>query len=617
VKLRTKVLAIIVVATVSLVAILYTTSESVMLSSFDALETQNTEQNLERATHALDGQIAELDGFIKAGAGLDEAYLLAQNPGSGLEYVFANLSQNAMGSVAIDFMLIVNKSGAILYAGGYDEEKGEFVPPPASLGEYLSADSILVDHPDAESSIAGILLLEEGPIIVSSHPISGGEDDAVIAGAEIGGRFLKDAEIQELSALTQLPLSMVLYQAPDAASDFELASAGLSQEEPVFINPLDKDSIAGYELITDIYGNPALVMRAVMPRDIYQQGQASSRYLLWTLIGVGTAFLLLTLVLMEKFVLSRLTRLSKSVAAVGESGNISARVPVTGHDELSRLGEDINGMLNALEMSIREIEKAEEETARKDQQLQMAGRLAAVGELAAGVAHELNNPLAAVQAFAQFLAEREGLDETMRSDVETIYRESQRASRITSNLLSFARKHNPDKSLISINEVIEKSLELHSYRMKVNNIEIVTDLDPDIPMTLADYHQMQQVYTNIIANAEQAMTKAHGKGKLLVTTELVGDIIRATFADDGPGVAKENLKRLFDPFFTTKEVGEGTGLGLSICYGIVQEHGGSIYARSGDGAGTTFVVDIPVVSKAATADGADSLHHLQSTPHPT
>ena len=614
-KLRTKVLAIIGVAIASLVAILYTTSQTVMLTSFDALEEQNTKQNVERAASALGNQILALDGVIQAGAVLDDTYKLAKNPTPDQEFIFQSLSQKALGSVALDFLLIVNTLGETVYSIGYDAEKQELVPAPSSLEEHLSADSSLVHHPDTESSVVGILLLEEGPIIVGSRPISGGEKEVPIAGAMVGGRFLRDTEIQELSTLTQLPLSLVQYQATDAPTDFVLASGSLSQEEPLFIKTLSEDSISGYALLSDIYGNPALVMRAVVHRDIYQQGQASSRYLVWALLGIGTAFFFLTLILMEKFILSRLTRLSKSVAAVGESGNISARVPVAGHDELSRLGEDINVMLGALERSIQEKEKAEEETAKVEQQLQLAGRLAAVGELAAGVAHELNNPLAAVQAFAQFLAAREGLDESVKSDVETIYRESQRASKITSNLLSFARKHNPEKSLISINDVIEKSLELHLYRMKVNDMEVAKDLDPELPMTMADYHQMQQVFVNIITNAEQAMTKAHGKGKLVITSQSVGELIQVTFADDGPGMTEVNLKRLFDPFFTTKEVGEGTGLGLSICYGIVQEHEGRIYAKSEVNKGATFVIEIPVVSEVSSVEETNSMHHLQSTPH--
>jgi len=266
-------------------------------------------------------------------------------------------------------------------------------------------------------------------------------------------------------------------------------------------------------------------------------------------------------------------------------------------------------------LDITELRRLEEEKQRMEEQLQITGRLAAVGELTAGVAHELNNPLAAVQAYAELLSDKDDLDETTKSDVETIYKEAQRASRITSNLLSFARRYKPEKGLISINDVFKKSLELHAYRMKVSNIEIVTDLDPDLPMLMADFHQMQQVFVNIITNAEQAMTEAHGRGSLHVRTQIAEETIQITFTDSGPGIPEDNLKRIFDPFFTTKDVGEGTGLGLSICYGIVQEHGGHLYARSRPGQGATFVVEIPVISEDhLIGEEVDSTHYLQSTP---
>ena len=250
--------------------------------------------------------------------------------------------------------------------------------------------------------------------------------------------------------------------------------------------------------------------------------------------------------------------------------------------------------------SLRDItgrKQAEANRQSLEQQLQLAGRLAAVGELAAGIAHELNNPLTAIQIHAQLLNARDDLDETAESDVRSIYGEAQRATRITSNLLSFARRHNPEKRPISLNDVLVSSLELHAYRMRVNNIDMLIDLESDLPETMADFYQMQQVFVNIIINAEQAMTEAHGRGKLSIKTRKAGEMIQVTFADDGPGISEENLKRIFDPFFTTKDVGKGTGLGLSICYGIVEEHGGCLYTRSKPGEGATFVVEIPIVSE--------------------
>ncbi|UCG83594.1 MAG: PAS domain S-box protein [Dehalococcoidia bacterium] len=233
---------------------------------------------------------------------------------------------------------------------------------------------------------------------------------------------------------------------------------------------------------------------------------------------------------------------------------------------------------------------------KMQQQLLLSGRLAAVGELAAGVAHELNNPLAAVQAFAQYLAEKKDLDESVRCDVTTIFKESQRASKITGNLLSFARRHKPEKTMISINQVIEKCLELNSYRLITGNIEVLQELCSELPETMADFHQMEQVFVNIINNAEQAMTEENGRGKLIIKTEAVAHNIKVTFIDDGPGISEEHLASIFDPFFTTKDVGEGTGLGLSISYGIIQEHNGHLYVESKPGQGSAFIVELPVVS---------------------
>jgi len=260
---------------------------------------------------------------------------------------------------------------------------------------------------------------------------------------------------------------------------------------------------------------------------------------------------------------------------------------------------NFQGRLAAL-VSIRNIteqKRAEEEKRRMEEQLRLAGRLAAVGELAAGVAHELNNPITAIKGFAQFLTARKDLDETIRKDLDTIYRESQRAAKITQNLLSFARKHDPEKHPISINDVIENILEMQEHLMKINNIELEVELAPDLPKTMADFHQMQQVFMNIVNNAEQAMVEAHAKGRLVVKTKKTGNIIQISFADNGPGISEENLKRIFDPFFTTKEVGKGTGLGLSICYGLVEAHGGRIYAKSKLGQGATFVVELPIISE--------------------
>ena len=230
---------------------------------------------------------------------------------------------------------------------------------------------------------------------------------------------------------------------------------------------------------------------------------------------------------------------------------------------------------------------------RIQEQLIATDRLASLGELASGIAHELNNPLTSVVGFSEMLLS-EDISNDMKQDLEVVNREARRCSEVVKNLLAFARGNPEVKEFVDINKVIQTVLELRAYEQRVNNIEVIKQFAQKLPEIMANSFQLQQVFLNIIINAEYFMTAAHGKGILTITTKQKGDIIRVSFADDGPGIEKKKLGHLFDPFFTTKEIGKGTGLGLSISYGIVAAHGGKIYAESELGKGATFVVELPI-----------------------
>jgi len=227
------------------------------------------------------------------------------------------------------------------------------------------------------------------------------------------------------------------------------------------------------------------------------------------------------------------------------------------------------------------------------ERLLQSEKMASVGQLVSGVAHELNNPLTGVTGFAQLLLNRD-LDEQTRHDVQTIYSEAERAAKIVQNLLSFARRRKAQKGLVNLNTLLERVLELRSYDLRVKNIDLELDLDPHLPLTMSDPDQIQQVLFNILTNAEHAMLNAHGKGKLKVRSRADKGYVHLSFTDDGVGIPPENLRRVFDPFFTTKEGGQGTGLGLTISYGIIDDHGGRIRVESRPGKGATFVVELPI-----------------------
>ena len=242
---------------------------------------------------------------------------------------------------------------------------------------------------------------------------------------------------------------------------------------------------------------------------------------------------------------------------------------------------------------ITERKRAEEERRELENRAHLTSRLASIGEMAAGIAHEINNPLTAVIGFSQLLMDT-NIPDDVKKDMAVIYKEAQRAADVAKNLLIFARKREPTRQPTDINSTIREVLQLRAYEEKVNNIQVNTRFAHELPKVMADYSQLQQVFLNIIINAEAAMLEANNGGILTVTTQKVNGTIKVSFTDNGPGIAKENLERVFDPFFTTKDVGKGTGLGLSLCHGIVAQHGGKIYARSKLGKGATFVVELPI-----------------------
>src|SRR5262249_21960901 len=220
-------------------------------------------------------------------------------------------------------------------------------------------------------------------------------------------------------------------------------------------------------------------------------------------------------------------------------------------------------------------------------------KMALMGQVVAGIAHELNNPITIVVGNNQLIINPE-LNEKNVQSLTRIKDGAERAARIVRNLLAFARQEKPERKPTDINVVLKRALELRVYELKVSNIEVSTELAPQLLETIADPYQLQQVFLNLIVNAEQAMIDAHGKGLLRLSTRLEPGKILIFFSDDGPGIPRDNVRRIFEPFFTTKPVGKGSGLGLSICQAIISEHGGTIEVESTAGRGTTFIVELPI-----------------------
>jgi two-component system NtrC family sensor kinase len=223
-----------------------------------------------------------------------------------------------------------------------------------------------------------------------------------------------------------------------------------------------------------------------------------------------------------------------------------------------------------------------------------------VGQLISGVAHELNNPLTAILGYSQLLTSSGQLGPLGIEYSDKLYKQAQRTHRIVQNLLSFARQHKPERMPVQLNQILEDTLALRDYDLRVSNVRIHLEFAEDLPLTAADPHQLQQVFLNMVNNAVDAILEKSTEGDLWVKTGRNGDHLFVEFVDSGPGV--QDASRVFDPFYTTKPVGKGTGLGLSICYGIVTEHGGTIRVRNMPTRGASFTIELPYHSTSEATD---------------
>ncbi len=349
---------------------------------------------------------------------------------------------------------------------------------------------------------------------------------------------------------------------------------------------VNKWYITAYEPIIDVYGRIIGILYVGLLEQKYLdiRRQTITIFLVITLAG-SFITLIVAYFLSQKISVPiiKLVSASKEV----EQGNLDTRVKINTNDELQYLAESFNSMAAAL--------KKRDERLRdfSTQKIMESERLALIGQLAANVAHELNNPLQGIVAFSYLIIEKINADDPIRDYVEKIVGQANRSRDIIRGLLDFSRQRKPDKSLSNVNTIMKECIALFENQALFLNIHIDMELQEDLPLVVLDPSQIERVFINLIINAAEAMD---GEGLLSLKTyyDAGNDWIEITIADSGIGIEAENLDNIFDPFFTTKEVGHGTGLGLAISYGIIKSHRGTIGVESEIGKGSTFIIRLPI-----------------------
>jgi sensor domain CHASE-containing protein len=535
---------------IALFVFLLATSRLFFLSSYAMLEERDVEQNVERALSGLANEISQLNTVVGDYAGWDESCRFVEDGNAA--YIKANLSDEIYPKLRVNLILFVDPSGRILYERLIDMRNPARRATPDSLHPYVSASSPLVRHVNTDSIRSGLLMLPEGPLLVVSRPILTSEYKGPVRGALIMGRFLDSREIGRLADITHLSLRFFPLMDPRMPSDVRAGRSSTGENRNIRVQRLSPEIAAGYSLISDIYGKPALVLKVEIPRRLYRQGVTTIRYYIITAMAVGLIAAALGCILYMK--------LRKA------------------HDELEQ----------------RVMERTAE-LREKDRILLLQSRQAAMGEMIGNIAHQWRQPLSSLGCIIQSLPlmhEEGGLD--LRSLEAVTEKCMGIILHMSQTIDDFRNYFKPDKekSLFDVFQAVSRTVSFIEDSFKSLGIAIEVHAD-NSPVVNGYPNEYSQVLLNILINARDAFSERN-TGEPKVTITITGENGRSvvTIADNAGGIPGNVIDKIFEPYFTTKGPDKGTGVGLFMSKGIIERNmGGRITVRTTE-QGAEFRIEV-------------------------
>jgi len=637
--LRKKTSGIIAAAGVVLIALLYIAAHLIVMKSFTGLERDSMRQHVERVLAALNNEIAEITSYASDYAAWDDAYrfILDEN----IEFIESNMQNATFENLHVNLFAFVRIPDRIVFAKAFDLLKGEEIAVSEGILDYLpemSLQSLL----DPAGKMAGLIQLPEGALLLTAHPILDSSREGPVHGVLIIGRFLNDSEIEMLAQTTQLTLAMYLVNEATLPQDVQLAMKMISPEAMMFIDMLDVNTIAGYALINDLYGNPCVIARVERPRSISQQGRLSLRYFLGSLFFVSLVLGMIILIQLERVVLSRLGRLENDLRQIRNSTDLSRRVEAVGNDELARLGMTVNETLSALEHSqqelsahrdhleamvaertkelsdtnvqlqreIKERKAITEEVQRIAAELRIAKDAAEEASRAktaflANMSHELRTPLNAILGYAQILQQTPGFPTQQARSVQVILQNGEHLLLMINDILDLikieAQKIMLEPIEFHLTNMLKKLVTIHEFYAQEKHLSFNYRPDSHLPvMVFGDERRIRQVLRNLLSNAIKFTPR--GEITFLVTCKIEpqGAAICFQIADTGPGIAPEHVEKIFEAFHIVDNqrlYSEGIGIGLSLSQRLLQLMNSSLRVESIVNQGSTFSFELilPVI----------------------
>ena len=353
---RRTALAVLAACTVAII-VLYFTVQSILAAHSTKLERQKANDDLERASAALNQDIASVETAVGVWAPWDDTYRFMQD--SNQEYIASNLGNPTLVNLGIDFIVYVDTAGQIFYSKAIDASTGTEAEIPSGLEQFVTGEGLLARHSSETSDVSGILFLPEHLALVASQPVLTSQKEGPIAGSLVMGRYLDSEEVQRLSEATGFSIEVHRVDDAEIPEDFQEARASLSEGQSSLVQVLDGSTIAAYALVNEVHGNPALVLGIDESRDISAQARQTASHILYLLLGLSALFAVLLVSGIDLLVMSRLRRLSTSVAAAAKSRSTSQRVAISGRDEVTAVADAVNQTLASLEQSQHDLAASE------------------------------------------------------------------------------------------------------------------------------------------------------------------------------------------------------------------------------------------------------------------